>query len=80
MQHHGKPQTYLWQRDVYEHVSTEGVVPVHVLRKDIHTALFTLKTNLIKNELDDDYLDDLLTAVREINQIDKWKSYLDDDF
>ena len=80
LQHPGKRQTYLWEHGVYECVSTEGVVPDNVLRKDIHTVLFTLKTNLIKNELDDDYLDDLLTAVREINQIDEWKSYLDDDF
>lgn len=75
-----KRQTYLWTHDTYQEVSTEGVVPDGVLRKDIHTILFTLKTNLIKNKLDEDRLDDVFTAVREIQHLDEWTSYLDDDF
>tara|TARA_B100000902_G_C27220673_1_gene869495 strand:+ start:499 stop:858 length:360 start_codon:yes stop_codon:yes gene_type:complete len=92
LQHPGKPQTYLWEHNTYKDsglsglaiekrfVSTEGIVPDEVKRKDIHTALFTLKSYLINNQYDEDRIDKLFEAVREINKIDDWNSYLDSDF
>ena len=70
--------TYLWKhnRDKYEIFHTWGPLPNGVFRSDIHSVLYTLKRNLKTNPLEDEYVDDLLATVREINDLDNWESYL----
>ena len=70
--------TYLWKHndDHYELFHTWGPNPSGVFRTDIHSILYTLKKKLGENPLDDDSLDDLITTVREINDLDNWESYL----
>ena len=70
--------TYLWKHkdEHFELFHTWGPLPNGVFRSDIHSILYTLKRNLKTNPLEDEYVDDLLATVREINELENWESYL----
>ena len=70
--------TYLWKHKygTYEEFETYGHIPNGVKQGEIHSILYTLKNNLQMNPLEDDYIDDLIATVREVNNLNEWDVYL----